>query len=52
MSFCGSQTSSRPPPNPKVFKPAEAALFLKAGVDGYFTDHPAVGVAARDAFGR
>jgi glycerophosphoryl diester phosphodiesterase len=26
----------------------EAMLFLKAGVDGYFTDHPAVGVAARD----
>ena len=30
----------------------EAALFLKAGVDGFFTDHPAIGVAARDAFGR
>jgi glycerophosphoryl diester phosphodiesterase len=29
---------------------AEATLFLKAGVDGYFTDHPALGVAARDAF--
>ena len=28
---------------------AEAALFLRAGVDGYFTDHPAHGVAARDA---
>jgi glycerophosphoryl diester phosphodiesterase len=31
---------------------AEATLFLKAGVDGYFTDHPAIGVAARDAFRR
>jgi glycerophosphoryl diester phosphodiesterase len=26
----------------------EAALFLQAGVDGYFTDHPRRGVAARD----
>jgi glycerophosphoryl diester phosphodiesterase len=31
---------------------ALATLFLKAGVDGYFTDHPALGVAARDAFRR
>jgi len=31
---------------------AEATLFLEAGVDGYFTDHPALGVAARDAFRR
>ena len=30
----------------------EATLFLKAGVDGYFTDNPALGVAARDAFRR
>jgi glycerophosphoryl diester phosphodiesterase len=30
----------------------EAALFLKAGIDGYFTDHPAIGVTARDAFAR
>jgi len=29
---------------------AEATLFLKAGVDGYFTDHTAIGVPARDAF--
>jgi glycerophosphoryl diester phosphodiesterase len=28
----------------------EAALFLAAGVDGFFTDNPAEGVAARDAF--
>jgi len=28
----------------------EAALFLEAGVDGYFTDHSALGVPARDAF--
>jgi glycerophosphoryl diester phosphodiesterase len=28
----------------------EALLFLEAGVDGFFTDHPDVGVAARDAF--
>lgn len=28
----------------------EATLFLRAGIDGYFTDHPALGVAARDAF--
>ncbi len=28
----------------------EATLFLRAGVDGYFTDYPAIGVAARDAF--
>jgi glycerophosphoryl diester phosphodiesterase len=28
----------------------EARLFLEAGVDGYFTDHPAEGVSARDAF--
>jgi glycerophosphoryl diester phosphodiesterase len=30
----------------------EITLFLKAGVDGYFTDFPAIGVAARDAFER
>ena len=30
----------------------EAALFLKAGVDGYFTDHPAIGAGARKAFSR
>jgi hypothetical protein len=29
---------------------AEATSLLRAGVDGYFTDHPAIGVAARDAF--
>ena len=29
---------------------AEATLFLELGIDGYFTDHPGVGVAARDAF--
>ncbi len=28
----------------------EALRFLEAGVDGFFTDHPDVGVAARDAF--
>jgi glycerophosphoryl diester phosphodiesterase len=28
----------------------EARLFLKAGIDGCFTDHPGIGVAARDAF--
>jgi glycerophosphoryl diester phosphodiesterase len=28
---------------------AEAALFLKAGVDGFFTDFPALGVKVRDA---
>ncbi len=27
----------------------EARLFLQAGVDGIFTDHPSLGVAARDA---
>jgi glycerophosphoryl diester phosphodiesterase len=30
----------------------EALLFLDAGLDGYFTDHPGLGVAARDAFVR
>jgi glycerophosphoryl diester phosphodiesterase len=29
---------------------SEATLFLRAGIDGYFTDHPALGVGARDAF--
>jgi glycerophosphoryl diester phosphodiesterase len=29
---------------------AEARAFLDAGVDGYFTDHPNIGVLARDAF--
>jgi glycerophosphoryl diester phosphodiesterase len=32
--------------------PEEATLFLRAGVDGFFTDHPALGVSARDAFVR
>jgi len=27
----------------------EAVLFLEAGADGFFTDHPAAGVAARDS---
>jgi glycerophosphoryl diester phosphodiesterase len=27
---------------------AEATLFLRAGVDGFFTDHPRLGVSARD----
>jgi hypothetical protein len=26
--------------------------FLNAGMDGFFTDHPDVGVLARDAFAR
>jgi glycerophosphoryl diester phosphodiesterase len=30
--------------------PAEARAFLDAGVDGYFTDHPNLGVLARDAY--
>ena len=29
---------------------AEATAFLKAGIDGFFTDFPAVGVRARDAY--
>ena len=29
---------------------AEATLFLELGIDGYFTDHPGIGVAARNAF--
>jgi glycerophosphoryl diester phosphodiesterase len=29
---------------------AEAALFLKAGIDGFFTDFPALGVQVRDAY--
>ena len=29
---------------------AEATAFLKAGVDGFFTDQPTLGVRARDAF--
>ena len=29
---------------------AEAALFLKAGIDGFFTDFPALGVKVRDAY--
>jgi glycerophosphoryl diester phosphodiesterase len=29
---------------------AEATLFLRTGVDGFFTNHPALGVSARDAF--
>lgn len=28
----------------------EIALFLKAGMDGFFSDNPDIGVAARDAF--
>lgn len=30
--------------------PAEARALLEAGVDGYFTDHPNLGVIARDGF--
>lgn len=32
--------------------PGELAAYLDAGVDGFFTDHPDVGVAARDAHSR
>ena len=56
---CGPRTSSCPPScaaaptrPPRGDMAGEATLFLKAGVDGYFTDHPAIGVAARDAFRR
>jgi glycerophosphoryl diester phosphodiesterase len=31
---------------------AEVVAFLGAGVDGFFTDHPMLGVSARDAFVR
>ena len=31
---------------------AEIRRYLERGIDGFFTDHPAVGVAARDGFGR
>jgi glycerophosphoryl diester phosphodiesterase len=31
---------------------AEALAFLEAGVDGFFTDHPELGVAARNTFVR
>jgi glycerophosphoryl diester phosphodiesterase len=30
----------------------EVVLFLKAGIDGIFTDHPAIGVGARDGLQR
>ena len=29
---------------------AEVELFLRAGMDGFFSDHPGIGNAARDAF--
>jgi glycerophosphoryl diester phosphodiesterase len=29
---------------------AEATRFLELGIDGYFTDHPGIGVGARNAF--
>ncbi len=37
---------------PNVFGDAQAEirLFLEAGIDGFFTDHSNIGVAARDAF--
>jgi glycerophosphoryl diester phosphodiesterase len=31
---------------------AEIEAFLAAGVDGFFTDHPDIGVRARDRFVR
>ena len=31
---------------------AEITVFLRAGIDGFFTDNPAIGRAALDAFGK
>ena len=48
--FLPAELRRGPDPASRGDMAAEAALFLKAGVDGTFTDHPAIGVAARDAF--
>jgi glycerophosphoryl diester phosphodiesterase len=37
-------------PNARGNLQAEIAMFLDAGVDGFFTDNTDVGVKARDAF--
>ena len=56
-SRCAPRTSSCPPSCAAARTcgaagdlAAEAELFLKAGVDGFFTDQPGLGVKARDAF--
>jgi glycerophosphoryl diester phosphodiesterase len=48
--FLPAELRSGPHPASRGDLAAEARLFLEAGVDGYFTDHPAEGVSARDAF--
>jgi glycerophosphoryl diester phosphodiesterase len=48
--FLPAELRSGPDLQAKGDMAAEAALFLKAGVDGFFADHPAIGVLARDTF--
>jgi glycerophosphoryl diester phosphodiesterase len=45
-------TNFRSGSNPNDFgdMAGEITLFLSAGMDGFFTDHPNIGVSARDAF--
>jgi glycerophosphoryl diester phosphodiesterase len=53
---CRKTSSSQPifqsSTNPNAYGDlaGEITLFLSAGMDGFFTDHPNIGVDARDAF--
>jgi len=49
-SFLPAELRRGAEPSARGDMASEATLFLKVGVDGIFTDHPAIGVAARDAF--
>jgi glycerophosphoryl diester phosphodiesterase len=51
-SFLPAELRRGTEPSARGNMAGEATLFLQAGVDGCFTDHPAVGVAARNAFAR
>ena len=51
-SFLPAELRRGTEPSARGDMAGEATLFLRAGVDGTFTDHPAIGVAAREAFAR
>lgn len=51
-AFLPAELRGGPLPSGRGDLAAEARAFLEAGVDGFFTDHPGVGVGARDGWVR
>ena len=50
--FLPAELRRGPSPETRGDLAAEVELFLKAGIDGFFSDHPGIAVKARDAFAR